>query len=199
MTNGDKLNALFRALRRSNLVARQNHLCCGGCAAASIGEMARARGLRGGVYYHRQDGERLRPGRTSWTRKPAEEVLLGFGSVDADESVTIEIGAEVCRLAEQVGLATEWSGSSAERVTVLLPGGIDAETVPSIAQLREAAQKADDAFTSALVAEYGKARAGDARYWHDSAHSFSTRVLARAKEAADRRVEQAIEAARTGS
>lgn len=193
MTNGNKLNALFRALRRSDLVARQNHLCCGGCAAASVGEMARARGLRGAVYYHRQDGERLRPSRSSWSSKPAESVFLGFGSSDGDESVTVEIGAEICRVAQQLGLATEWDGTAAQRVEVLLPGGIDAESRPTLYWLRARAQKADDAFTSALVAEYGKARAGDARYWHDGLHPLAVRQLAAAKVEADREVQTAIE------
>lgn len=194
MTNGNKLNALFRALRRAGLVARQNHLCCGGCAAASVGEMARARGLRGAVYYHRQDAEGLRP-TDVWgiRRKGGEGVHLGFGAVDADESVTVEIGAEVCRLAREVGLTTEWDGTAAQRVWVALPGGIDAEARPSLRWFQSIAQKADDAFSAALVAEYGKARAGDARYWHDGAHPASIRALAAAKVAADERVRQAIE------
>lgn len=193
MTNGDKLNALFRALRRSDLVARQNHLCCGGCAAASVGEMARARGLRGAVYYHRQDGERLRPSRSSWTSKPAESVFLGFGSSDGDESVTVEIGAEICRVAQQIGLATKWDGTAWQRVEVLLPGGVDAESGPTLSQLRVDVAFMDDAIGIALVEEYGLDRALDARFWHDGVHPAAVRALIAKRDAAAERLRCAIE------
>lgn len=199
MTNGDKLNALFRLLRREGLVARQNHLCCGGCAAASIGEMARARGLRGGVYYHQQDAEALRPTNV-WgvrTRKLGDEVVrLGFGAADGEgekrDALTVEIGETICKAAARVGLATRWNGSAHERIQVLLPGGIDAEARASLFFLRLEAQKADDAFGDALRSEYGP-QAGDARYWGTSVHPAHIRKLATAKLAADEAVRIAIE------
>ena len=196
MTNADKLNALFKELRRRDLVARQNFMCCGGCAAAAIGEDVRKRGKRGGVYYHRQDAEGLRPPVRRGIRERADEsVYLGFGSADGDEGIAQAIGADIVAAAALVGLATEWDGRVASRVEVLLPGGIDAPTLPSVATLRAEAQKADDAFGAALRREFG-ARAGDARYWHDGMYSFATRVLAGAKRAADERVRAAIEEGR---
>lgn len=197
MTNADKLNALFKELRRRDLVARQNFMCCGGCAAAAIGEDVRKRGKRGGVYYHRQDAERLRPSdrERCYGRRGAQSVFLGYGSADGDEGVAQAIGADIVAAAALVGLRTEWDGSAARRVEVLLPGGIDAPTLPSVATLRAEAQKADDAFGAALRREFG-ARAGDARYWHDGMYSFATRVLAGAKRAADERVRAAIEEGR---
>lgn len=123
-TNRDRLAAMFRELRRAGLVARQNFGCCGGCAAAELGEMARARGRLGVVYYHRQDAERLCP--TRW-RYPAESVLLGFGSVVEDRYPTTEdVGREIVAAAARAGLATVWDGSAGQRIAVLLPGGIDA-------------------------------------------------------------------------
>lgn len=124
-TNRDRLAAMFRELRGAGLVARQNFGCCGGCAAAELGEMARASGRLGVVYYHRQDAARLRP--TRWRRNPAESVYVGFGSVVEDRYPTSrDIGREVVAAAARAGLATVWDGSAGQRIAVLLPGGIDA-------------------------------------------------------------------------
>lgn len=123
--NKAKLNNLFKELRKDGLVARQNFLCCGGCASSEIGSMAEKRGLPGGVYYHQQDADKLY-GRDYFMQKPAEEVYLGYGALDEADIDSRQIGIMICVAASRVGLEVEWNGSSAQRVKVKLPGGIEA-------------------------------------------------------------------------
>lgn len=110
----DQLNELFKLLRKRKLIARQNHLCCGGCASASIGhdlDQPRNQDKRGGVYYHSQDAACL----------PDGYVYLGYGArpEDPDEKGQ-EIGMEIMKAAYEVGLPILWNGSSNQRIQVIL-------------------------------------------------------------------------------
>lgn len=186
MTNRDKLNAMFRLLRRQDLVARQGFLCCGGCAAAAAGEMAEARGLRGAVFYHKQDSEDLARG--------ADRLFLKYGATKGgDKEANVEIARVVVWAANQIGFDVEWGGDTHKCIEVLLPGGIDAESRPSLCWLRAFAQATDDHLSAVLAAEYGPERAGDARYWHDALHPAPVRAAIAAKVAADRSVSERIE------
>lgn len=119
VSNKDRLNGMFRELRRQRIVARQNFMCCGSCASAELASMVRERDARGAVYYHRQEGERLRAG--------AERVYLAYGAGDgASESEDRVIGLEIVHAAQRNGLAVDWDGDVTKCVVVLLPGGVGA-------------------------------------------------------------------------
>jgi hypothetical protein len=120
-----KLNEAFKQFRRAGLVARQNFLCCSGCAgykiATDIEKMIDAGKPRpkGTVFYHRQDGEALRdrPSRSFESRQVAEDrtMCLRYGPVDTQKhgeigEPAIEVGRLVCAILADVGIGYDWSG-----------------------------------------------------------------------------------------
>jgi hypothetical protein len=112
------LTQAFKAIRREQIVARQNFSCCGGCACAELGEMLKQRtNQRGAVYYHQQDNYALRS---------SGEVYLGFGArpetpADEDGEAAEAIGRSVVNVLEAHGLAVTWDGSHRQRILVSLP------------------------------------------------------------------------------
>lgn len=115
--NKVKLNALFAGLRKRKLIARQNYMCCGGCASAQVHENASRRGLVGGVFYHRQEGDRLRDGQ--------EEVYLSYGSVYEDSLPVARVGEMIREEAERLGLEVRRDGDPTRCVVIALPGGVN--------------------------------------------------------------------------
>jgi hypothetical protein len=117
-TNRDALNELFAALRRKHsLLARQNFLCCSGCAGSALWSQLEERPrASGAVYYHQQDGSRLREG--------AESVYLNYGAREGGTDA--EIARQIVAEARLAGLEAEWNGDANVCVIVRLPGGIDA-------------------------------------------------------------------------
>ena len=120
MDNKQKLNDLFKRLRKQGVVARQNFSCCGGCAASALHDECIRLGKEFAVYYHRQDAAGLREG--------DEHVYLGFGAVHPDASIrelkTCQLGKLILDCAREVGLEAEWDGSPRQRVCINLPGGV---------------------------------------------------------------------------
>lgn len=108
-----KFNRLFAALRKMNLVARQNFTCCQSCGCAEINEMFADREndiLVGYAFYHKQDGARL-----------CEEqgVYVAFGNRDERDPTTAEeIGKWIVEAAHKLGLFCTWNGSAATRIYV---------------------------------------------------------------------------------
>jgi hypothetical protein len=134
-TNKDRLNDMFKALRKEGYIARQNFMCCGGCASAALGDALDKAALdgkpkKGAVYYHRQDAERMDEG-----------VYLGFGAADVDglpatEEAEDAVGIAIIKAAYGQDLAVVWNGKHTTRIWVALPGGPAAD--PDVV-LREAA------------------------------------------------------------
>ena len=122
-TNKERLNDMFKALRKQGYIARQNFMCCGGCASAALSDKldeAKAKGKPklGAVYYHHQDAE---PDRM------AKGVHLGFGVGDDSTNEQDEaMGIRIIAAAYEQGLAVQWNGKASTRVWVVLPGGPDA-------------------------------------------------------------------------
>ena len=110
----DKLNKMFKALRKQNLIARQRFSCCGGCASSEIGQDLKKpenQAKRGGVYYHRQDADRLVDG----------YVYLGYGArVDDPSEKDREVGMIILACAAEAGLAVIWNGSPRQRLRIIL-------------------------------------------------------------------------------
>ena len=123
-TNRTMLTDAFRILRTRSLIARQNFMCCSGCASAELAsQCAKDETKVGAVFYHRQEGERLRDG--------AELVHVSYGHVLGGGENDAKIGAVVAATMVKVGLEARWDGNPERCVEVLLPGGIDAEVTLS--------------------------------------------------------------------
>lgn len=126
--NKEKLNKVFKALRKNSVVARQNFLCCQSCAgykiATDVEKMLDAgKVVAGWVFYHRQDYNSAFVGEG---RYPANgELYLAYtgGSTNKYEKnglQTVEIGRLVVKELEAAGLVYEWDGSEDSRILVKL-------------------------------------------------------------------------------
>lgn len=95
----EKLNELFKALRKAGYIARQNFSCCGSCASYELGEILKKKGRTDekAVYYHRQDAEYFRN---------YGKVMLGWGGN----------GQEIADLARGLGIRTDWNGEDSRRI-----------------------------------------------------------------------------------
>lgn len=90
MATKQNLNNAFKQLRKMGFVARQNFMCCGGCAVAALpGDTEKW------VAYHKQAGVRLRD--------------EGYTHVMFGESV--EYGHMIVDVLRQHGLSVEWDGT----------------------------------------------------------------------------------------
>lgn len=103
----DALTLAFRALRKKGYLARQNFMCCGGCAGSALGDRWEQKHGKDvpakGVYYHRQDNERI---------PDTCETYLGWGGD----------GEEICAALREQGLRVEWDGTEMQRILVgLIP------------------------------------------------------------------------------
>jgi len=110
------LTGAFADLRKQGFMAKQNCMCCSGCACAKIWtEIQKKPGKYiGAVYYHKQDTDHL---------KESGEFCVGFGpmNVDAEDWVWLLAGHAAKTTFERYGLAVEWSGSRDQRLTIKLP------------------------------------------------------------------------------
>jgi hypothetical protein len=120
-----KLNEAFKRFRRAGLVARQNFLCCSGCAGYALTLDIEKRidagkdRPKGVIFYHRQDAEALRdrPSRPFESRQVAEDrtMCLRYGQVNSSKygwigEDTAEVGRLVCAVLADVGIGYDWSG-----------------------------------------------------------------------------------------
>src|SRR5690349_8870266 len=128
-SNKEKLNIAFKALRRANIVARQNFRCCQSCAGSEIATdvekmLDNGKKVVGWVFYHRQDYDHAFTS-SRWNRNPSGNLYLAFtgGSTekyDKNGLSTEEIGRIVAVILHSVGLVFEWDGSADTRILVKL-------------------------------------------------------------------------------
>jgi hypothetical protein len=127
-----RLGQAFEELESDGIVARMNFACCQTCGHAEIGDEQRD-GSWGYTFFHQQDAERLRPGRS--------DLYLAFGSfgplqgldqdlVDRARNGDEDARAEVIALSEvpvarrvadgltRHGLEVNWNGTNTQRVHV---------------------------------------------------------------------------------
>ena len=117
------LNELFSRLRKQGFMAKQNFLCCGGCAsyalASRIGELVDADGLqrekiKGVVFYHSQDTERLRnTGKVFLSYGPVDTEVAGPVGIDA-----VSVGNAIKKICEDLKLKIEWDGKGNSRICI---------------------------------------------------------------------------------
>lgn len=118
MAKRDKLNEAFKLLRKQGFVARQNFLCCQGCAGAQIHSdinKMQAAGKKlpvGYVFFHRQDTEKI---------ERLGTVCLSFGNIEQNEIVSsVDIGRKICDVLGGLGLFVSWRGDANQRIEVSL-------------------------------------------------------------------------------
>lgn len=98
----EKLNDVFRQLRSQGFVAKQNYMCCMSCATAAIN----IDGKKGGVYYHRQDANRLRE---------SGECHIRFVQGELSDK---EVGCHIASSLLKFGICFEWDGNPDKAIFV---------------------------------------------------------------------------------
>ncbi len=117
------LTAAFGTLSDLGYIAREDFACCGNCAGFELTMIAEeeidrgrpAESIRGAVYYHRKDADRLAAG---------SDFFIGYGPLDSVKYgdlglPTEQIGQEVVDVLGQHGVRTEWDGDGDKRIKVL--------------------------------------------------------------------------------
>ncbi len=99
MDNKQKLNELFKQLRKEGFVARQNFMCCQTCALAELD----AKGIKDGdnyTFYHRQDKEYF---------DKNNRLMLAWGGN----------GTKIATLAQKLGIMVNWNGTDNQRIELV--------------------------------------------------------------------------------
>jgi len=121
ITDADKhaINEVFKAMRKRGYLAKQNYLCCMGCASAALatlGDTLKDHGKdpRGCVYYHRQDTEHWKSGKS---------LFLRFGNFDTIKygeygASMVTVGNELCEELMNQDLHFIWNGDPSMCVEV---------------------------------------------------------------------------------
>jgi hypothetical protein len=121
------LKRAFATLRSRGYIARMNFLCCASCAGAELANRVagmsvdkRAR-VRGGIFYDRQDGERLEGGfGFSTLYINYGEIVTGTPEGTHRTPVpSVEVGKELVAVLEAEGLEVEWSGNPDHSVKLI--------------------------------------------------------------------------------
>lgn len=114
------LNSAFKALRKQNIIARQNYECCRSCGWSSItlhiekiSEDARDR-VAGAVFYSSQDNRSMISGLG---------LCISYGNIETRYGVIgkpdDEIGGMVVKALRAAGLSVEWDGDVRSRIKVV--------------------------------------------------------------------------------
>jgi hypothetical protein len=120
--NKANLDAAFKCLRGTGLLARQSFMCCSSCAGYQMALDAKklddaGKAPTGCVFYHKQDAENLREG---------QDFYLAFGQIThyGDEGKqthygdTAAVGKLVVDVLSRHGVKTEWDGNPNTRIKV---------------------------------------------------------------------------------
>lgn len=117
MTDKDKVKAAFKALRKIGYIARQNFLCCSGCANAQLANEVEAKGgdleTAKHVYYHQQCNDAFRDKRDDLT-PDLHGVLFIHWQGD---------GVEIVRALREQGLDAIWPDGDSGRCIEVRPTG----------------------------------------------------------------------------
>jgi len=112
-TDCDKLDEAFATLDRRGIVARQNFTCCQTCGHAEINfeidEASKHRPIRGYVFFHEQDVERV---------VASGFLYLAYGSVSGKSKDSVRIGQEIVNALRNAGLQVQWNGKIEKRIAI---------------------------------------------------------------------------------
>lgn len=106
-TDSERLTRAFRALDASGIIAREEYLCCNGCARRGLDTEAAGVGSRGYAYYHWQD-----------TLPAADGAPLMIGFESTHQVRRAAVGAEVAEALRTHGLTVHWDGDPERRIQV---------------------------------------------------------------------------------
>ena len=114
VTDCDRLDAAFKALRKKGIVARQNFSRCQTCGHSEIEDEIKDEEKKGGpvsgyVFFHMQDTDSAVEG---------HGLHLAYGAVTGEEADTIETAKTVVETLQEAGLETEWEGTTSRRIAV---------------------------------------------------------------------------------
>jgi len=102
----DKINKVFRELRKQGLLCKQNFHCCSGCATSALTSYfanTPNTKYKGVAYFHKQDMQYfLEDG----------QMTIRFCAVDDNEAVTVQIGKLITEQCNDAGLTVEWKGTA---------------------------------------------------------------------------------------
>jgi hypothetical protein len=103
-----KVTKLFKQLRKEGYVARQNFMCCSGCAIAALPETKKT-----AFYYHRQDNDDFEG--KGYGRGNGMLPIRYCG----DDEAEIKRSADRCaELAKSLGLEVDWNGDTSKVIYV---------------------------------------------------------------------------------
>ena len=122
----ERLSAAFKAIRKRGFIAKQNFLCCGGCASGQIysdfcklhnSNNKKAEATIGFVFYHRQNTSDLMNNR-------CKGFHLAYGSLEIQDKVITKIsmkeaGVIVTEELSKQGIKFEWNGDPDKKIMVL--------------------------------------------------------------------------------
>lgn len=114
MTDKELITKLFRNLRKHGLFARQSYLCCLSCASAQA-EVDMKESHTGIVFYHQQDAEAFKIGGKELKRS----LMIRYDSRPSNDEGRKKLAETIVSEAEQLGLDTDWNGSTDQCVSIL--------------------------------------------------------------------------------
>jgi len=112
-TDCDRLDEVFAELDRNGIVARQHFTCCQTCGHTEIQnevkETETFRPVRGYVFYHWQDTERV---------VSQGYLYLAYGSVSGNESDTLAVAKDIVAALERANFRVKWESSIRQRILI---------------------------------------------------------------------------------
>jgi hypothetical protein len=106
-----RLTKAFTSLRKMGFIARQNFLCCQGCACSQLSVIvANNPKVFGVLHYNKQEGERLRN---------YGSVMLSFDAKSEKEEDAKFVGKIIFETLKLFGLLVSWNGCTDEKIKVL--------------------------------------------------------------------------------
>ena len=140
MDSKDKTRKMFASLRKQGFLARQNYMCCGGCAGTVIYD-----DLKDGqryVTYHQQNNDAFHE------RDLTRGLYVAFGAKDGTDEETTQAGAQVALAAMRVGLRVEWDGTGSTRICLH-----DPEVTARLKAQREVRRQGREDYRERVAAE----------------------------------------------
>jgi hypothetical protein len=116
VTDCDRIDAAFRDLESSGIVARQNFTCCQTCGHAEIWDEMKSvadsgQSVTGYAFYHWQDTEAAVDG---------DGLRFAYGSTDERESAAVAVGNAIADALRRQGLKVTWDGTFKKRISAAI-------------------------------------------------------------------------------
>ena len=103
----DKVLIAFKKLRKDNITARANFLCCMNCASSALSSVVDEKKTVGAVYWHRQDEERFE-----------EDGVLNIRYFSDTEENCLKLANKIVAALKEEGLNITWNGNTDTTIEV---------------------------------------------------------------------------------